>query len=244
MNSYGASTYGERIADVYDEMFSGLPDVAPMVMTLADLARGGRVLELAIGTGRVAFPLAERGIEVHGIDASQAMVDKLRAKAGDELIPVTIGDYADVGVEGTFSLIFVVFNTFFALNSQEEQVRCFRNVARHLTDGGVFVIEPFVPDMTRFVRGQTAETSLIETDRVKLDVSRHDPVHQRVVYQHVVITEGGTRLYPGHIRYAYPSELDLMAQLAGMRLSERWGGWQREPFDAGSTLHVSVYTPA
>jgi SAM-dependent methyltransferase len=241
MNEYGPSTYGERIAEVYDELHAGLADVEPIVDALADLARGGRVLELGIGTGRIALPLAARGIDIYGIDASEAMVAKLRAKEGGAKIPVTMGDFADVGVEGSFSLTFVVFNTFFALLSQEDQIRCFHRVAQHLTDNGVFLIEAFVPDLARFVRGQNTSATRVETDRVMLDVSRHDPVGQRVESQHVTITESGTKLFPVQLRYAWPSELDLMAQLAGMRLRERWSSWERAPFTAASTSHVSVY---
>src|SRR5262249_52442218 len=156
-----------------------------MIATLAELARGGRALELGIGTGRIALPLAARGLEVHGIDASPAMVARLRDKPGGAEIPVAMGDFADVSVEGTFSLVYVVFNTFFGLLSQEEQVRCFENVARHLAADGLFVIEAFVPDMTRFARGQCLNAARVETDAVLLDASRHDPLSQRVVSQQI-----------------------------------------------------------
>ncbi len=199
------------------------------------------MLELAIGTGRLALPLAERGLEVHGIDASERMVAKLREKPGGDRIPVTMGDFADVGVEGRYALIFIGFNTFFALQSQDEQVRCFANVAAHLDDGGVFVVEGFVPDLARFDRGQRTNTTGVEARRLLIDASQHDPVEQRVVSQHVVITEEETKLYPVSIRYAFPSELDLMARLAGLELQNRWGGWRREPFTGDSPRHVSVY---
>ena len=244
MNAYDAATYGDRWAEIYDERYADLADVQPMLTVLAELAQGGRALELGIGSGRIALPLAARGIQLHGIDASQAMVARFRAKEGGSEIPVTMGDFADVGVAGAFSCIFVVFNTFFSLASQEEQVRCFRNVAKHLTEDGVFVIGAFVPDMTRFVRGQSTETTEVDADGVRLDVARHDPVRQQVMSQHVVITDAGTRLYPVHIRYAWPSELDLMAQLAGMRLRHRWGDWGRGPFTSSSSNHVSVYERA
>lgn len=241
VQDYGPSTYGDRIAEVYDELYVGLGDVISIADVLADLARGGPALELGIGTGRVALPLAARGVEVHGIDASEAMVAKLRAKEGGAAIPVTIGDFAGVEVEGSFSLVFVVFNTLFALLSQEEQVRCFQNVARRLTPDGVFLIDAFVPDVARFARGAYTQASQVETDHVMLDVSRHDPLGQRIVSSHVWITDGGVRLYPVHLRYAWPSELDLMARLAGLRLRDRWGGWRGEPFTADSARHVSVY---
>lgn len=196
-----------------------------------------------IGTGRIALPLAGRGIEVHGIDASEAMIARLRAKPGGERIPVTVGDFADVAVEGRFRLVYLVFNTLFALPSQDDQVRCFRNVAAHLTDDGVFVIEAFVPDLARFDRGQRTCLNRVTLDEVVLGVSRHDPVHQRVDSQHVLLRADGIRLLPVSIRYTWPAELDLMARLAGLRLRDRWSGWRREPFTAGSGLHVSVYGP-
>ena len=240
MKDYGAATYGDVWADKYDEYHSGI-DATNAATTLADLAGGGRVLELGIGTGRVALPLAALGVEVHGVDASQAMVDRLRRKPGGGRIPVTIGNFADVGVEGTYSVIFIAFNTFFALTSQEDQVRCFANVAGHLTDDGFFVIEAIVPDMTRYTRGQNTQVSLVEMDRIRLDASLHDTVDQRVESQHVIISEAGVKLLPVTLRYAWPSELDLMARLAGLRLRERWSDWDRSPFNAGSRQHVSVY---
>jgi hypothetical protein len=157
---------------------------------------------------------------------------------------VTIGDFADVGVDGEYALIFVVFNTFFGLLTQEDQIRCFKNVASHLEQSGVFVVEAFVPDLSRYPRGQNVSAARVQEDRVMLDASRHDPVNQRIVSQHIMIGEAGVQLYPVHLRYAWPSELDLMAQLAGLRLRERWGGWKREPFTASSTSHVSIYERA
>ena len=244
MDDYGAATYGDRIADTYDRLYPDQGGVTPEVRALATLAGGGRALELGIGTGRVALPLAEQGVAVHGIDASEAMVVKLRAKPGGAEIPVTIGDFADVTVDGTFTLIFAVFNTFFALTTQEAQVRCFQRVADRLADGGVFLIEVFVPDPTRFTHGQSMDVTHVDSDRVTLDVARHDPLHQRVHSQHLQFSEAGTRLYPVQIRYAWPSELDLMARLAGLRLSERWSDWTGAPFTAASTRHISLYERA
>jgi SAM-dependent methyltransferase len=238
---YDPATYGDRMAEVYDEWFGTPADAEEAVAFLRDLAGLGPALELGIGTGRVALPLAEKGIEVHGIDASEAMVERLRAKPGGEGVPVSIGDFADVGVEGRFSLVYVVFNTFFALLRQEDQVRCFANVARRLDDGGVFVVEAFVPDPERMAGGEVTQTRRVEVDRVFLETSRYDPVHQRVYSQNIVMGETETRFYPVQIRYAWPSELDLMARLAGLTLRERFGGWRREPFTASSKNHVSVY---
>jgi SAM-dependent methyltransferase len=244
---YGPETFGERMADVYDTWVgSRLTEARTLeaVEVLADLAADGTVLELAIGTGRVALPLAARGLSVHGIDASEAMVAKLREKPGGDAIPVTIGDFADVAVDGAFDLVFVVFNTLFNLTSQDHQVRCFHNVARHLTAGGVFVVEAFVPDIASFVDGQAVRADQVTTDSAVLEVSVHDSVGQTVHYQYIVITQDGARLYPVPMRYAWPSELDLMARLAGLELRERWGGWDRSPFTASSSGHVSVYARA
>lgn len=242
MADYDASTYGERIADVYDEWHSYLG--AGGVELMAELAGTGRALELGIGTGRIAIPLAARGIEVHGIDASPAMVAQLHSKPGGERIPVTIGDFAEVSAEGEFALVYVVFNTFFALLTQEDQVRCFKNVAAKLSAGGVFLIEAFVPDLTLYDRGQSIRASSITTDAVNLQASRLDPVAQTVTGQQVIAGAEGVRLYPVKLRYAWASEMDLMARLAGMRLRERWGGWLREPFDARSEKHISIYERA
>jgi SAM-dependent methyltransferase len=241
MEGYEAATYGDRIADVYDDFVGGLFDVEATVDFLADLAGGGPVLELAIGTGRVALPLAARGIDVQGIDISESMVEKLRAKPGGADISVTIGDFADVSVDHDYPLVFVVFNTLFALTTQEDQIRCFRNVADHLTSNGVFVIEAFVPDVARFDRNQRMQADRVGLDEVKIEASRHDPVAQKVDSQQIIVGSGGVRMYPVHIRYSWPSELDLMARLGGLKLRERWGGWRREPFDSDSTSHVSVY---
>jgi SAM-dependent methyltransferase len=240
MDRYGPETYGEQIADVYDTWHAGM-DPAATVDVLASLAGPGPVLELGIGTGRVAIPLAERGLEVHGIDASPAMVEQMRAKPGGSGIDVTFGHLANVAVDRSFSLVFVVFNTFFALLTQDDQVRCFANVAQRLVPGGCFSLEGFVPDVARFDSGQRVHVIDLDIDRVRLDVSVHRPVEQRVDAQHVVITGDGVRLVPVALRYAWPSELDLMARLAGLRLRHRWGGWNREPFDDGSQKHVSVY---
>lgn len=238
MGEYGPETYGDRVAGVYDGWY-GTPENA--VEFLLGVAGSGPVLELGIGTGRIALPLAKEGVEVHGIDASEAMVQKLRGKPGGGDIPVTSGDFAEVGVEGRFSMVYVVFNTLFALLTQEDQARCFANVARGLEPGGVFVMEAFVPDLSRFDADQATQTRNIGTDEAVLECSRHDPIHQRVDSQTVVIREDGTHLYPVSLRYAWPSELDLMARLADLRLRERWADWNRSPFTARSTGHVSVY---
>ena len=234
-------SFGEDAAEHYDDV-SRRTDTAATVAFLEELAGDGAVLELAIGTGRVALPLAARGIRVDGIDISPAMAAKLRAKPGGDKISVTIGDFADVPVTGNYRLIFVVFNTLFNLLSQDDQVRCFENVASHLTDDGSFVVEAFVPAfLTRLRSDQYVDAEAIGVDEVRLDVARHDLAAQRLDESHVVLSRAGVRLYPVVSRYAWPSELDLMARIAGLRLKDRWSGWSGEPFGSTSTAHVSVY---
>ena len=241
MEGYEPATYGDRIADVYDDLYQDMFDIDGAVALLEELAGGGPALELAIGTGRIALPLHARGVEVHGIDISDAMVTKLFAKPGGSDIPVVMGDFADVPVESDYSLVYLVFNTLFALTSQEDQIRCFANVARHLRPGGFFVVEAFVPDLSRFDRHQRIGVDRVGNDFVELETTRHDPATQSSESVHVVLRESGIKLYPVHLRYAYPSEMDLMARLAGLRLSDRFGGWRRQPFTSESTGHVSIY---
>ena len=191
----------------------------------------------------MALPLAARGVEVHGVDASAAMVERLRAKPGGEAIPVTFADFADVPVEpveGGYPLVYVVFNTFFALLTQEDQVRCFAGVAGHLAPGGAFVLTAFVPDLTMYSGGQSVRATHLGLEQVRLDAARHDPVTQRVDFQHVLVTGDGIRLT---VRYAWPSSW-TDGPAGRLRLRERWGGWRRELFDAASGLHVSVYEHA
>ena len=235
--------YGDRWADVYDERHAEM-DPAPAVEFLAGLAGGGRVLELAIGTGRVALPLAGRGIAVEGVDASEAMVERLRAKPGGEVIPVVIGDMAQVPASGPFSLGYVVFNSLFGLLSQERQAECFGSVARVLDPGGVFVIECFVPDLARFDHDQRVQARSVSEDSAILEVSRHDRVRQRIDTQMITFDGQGMHLRPVAIRYCWPAELDLMADRAGLRLAERYADWDRQPFTAASDRHVSVYRRA
>ena len=242
--------YGERVAAIYDELYEDMFDKAGAVSFLAERSRGadgtgeGKVLELAIGTGRIALPLAQQGVDLHGIDISDAMVAKLRAKPGGSDIPVTMGDFADVGVPSKFDLIYLVFNTIYALTTQESQVRLFRNVAGHLTDPGLFVVEAFVPDVKRFERHQNTEVVEVAVDRVQLNYSRHDPMTQTIKSQQVMVTEEGTRMVPVHLRYIWPSEMDLMAKLADLELRERYASWKNDHFRSDSLAHVSVYGKA
>jgi len=232
--------YGDRWADVYDEQH-GWMDPAAAVEFLAGLAGDGRALELAIGTGRVALPLAGRGVAVEGVDASEAMVARLRAKPGGDSLPVVIGDMAEVPVNGPFRLVYLIFNTLFGLLTQARQGDCFRNVARVLGPAGVFVIECFVPDLSRFDRDQRVRARAVTEDSATIEVSRHDPVLQRVTTQMVTLDGQGMHLRPVALRYSWPGELDLMAEAAGLRRRERHGDWDRRPFDSLSTKHISVY---
>ncbi len=241
MEGFEASTYGERIAEIYDATTEPRFDADATADVLAELAGDGRALELAIGTGRIALRLVGRGVPVEGIDISPAMVAQLRAKPGGDTIPVAVGDFADVAVEGKFRLIYLVFNTFFALLSQDDQLRCFANVAAHLAHDGRFVVEGFVPAPLLYDQGQRVSAVEVGVDRVRLDAARLDIATQRVEATHVVITEAGIKLYPVALRYAWPAELDLMARLAGLHLEQRWSGWDRAPFGSDSAGHVSVY---
>lgn len=242
MGTYDDATYGDRIAEVYDTLYPDPDDAA--VHLLYELGAGGRALELGIGTGRIALPLTKLGLEVAGIDASPAMIEKLRAKSGGEDIVVAQGSFADFPPEldgERFDLIFVVFNTFFALLTQDEQIRCFHSVATHLTVNGQFVIEAFVPDLTRFEDGQTVRLTHLSEDTVRLDAAELDLAKQQISSQHMLITKAGPRLYPVKLRYAWPAELDLMAELAGLSLHHRWGSWEKDPFTKESGKHISVY---
>ena len=240
MEEYGPDTYGERIAPIYDDLYQDLFDVEGAVRFLAPLATG-RALEFGIGTGRIALPLAAEGVDVVGVDASPRMVERFRAKPGGADIEVVMGDFSEAEVEGSFSLVYLLFNTIFALPDQEAQVRCFANAARHLSDDGVFVIEAFVPDPGRFDRGQRVSANDVGPDSIDIEASRHDPVAQRVESQHAIVRSTGIELYPVVIRYAYPSELDLMARLTGLRLRERWASWSKDGFGSDSGFHISVY---
>ena len=251
MNDYTAATYGDKIAEVYDQMYPMRANVGPTVDALAELTSNGAALELGVGTGRIALLLAERGVEVHGIDASEAIVAKMRAKPGGDAIPVTISDFSefrlrDGASDKKFSLIYVVFNTLFQATSQEAQVQCFRSAAAHLTDDGVFVVEAFVPDPTRFVRMRDDDVTMTvnEEEIALIDLVKHDPVKQHVSSQEIFTGESGVKFYPVQVRYSWPSELDLMAQLAGMRLRERWGDWDGSPFTTSSEDHISIYEKA
>lgn len=240
MEGYRPSTYGDRIAPVYDEVHGKLPAQAATDF-LAKVAGDGPVLELGVGTGRIALPLVERGMTVHGIDASAAMLARMRTKPGADRVLSVVGDFAHLPLRGPYELVFVAFNTFFNLYTQADQVVCFEGVGRVLRAGGAFVVEAFVPDPTRWDRDQRVSVSETSLAGFSLDVTRHDPVAQRISGHTAHITQEGIRLYPLLARYAWPSELDLMARCAGLVLRDRWSSWTGEPFTAASTAHISVY---
>jgi hypothetical protein len=234
--------FGERVAERFDERYAYQADPAvvdPIVAFLADLAHGGAALELGIGTGRIALPLSQRGVRVHGIDLSEAMVARLRAKPGAERVDVTVGDFATTTVEGRFSVAFVVANTIMNLTTQDEQVACFQNAAAHLEPNGHFVVEVLVPRLQRLPPGEVFQPFAVEPTHLGFD--EYDVVSQGMVSHHYWIEGGKVDVISPPFRYVWPSELDLMARLAGMTLRERWGGWKREPFTGDSNTHVSVW---
>jgi SAM-dependent methyltransferase len=235
-------SFGERVAARFDERYAYQADPAvvdPIVAFLAELAGDGAALELGIGTGRIALPLARRGIHVHGIELSEAMVARLRAKPGAEQIGVTIGDFATTTVEATFSVAYLVANTIMNLTTQDEQVACFQNVAAHLEPGGCFVIEVLVPGLRRLPPGETFQP--FDVSATHLGFDEFDVARQGLVSHHYWIDDGKVDVVSIPFRYVWPSELDLMARLAGMTLRERWSGWKREPFTSDSSKHVSVW---
>ncbi|KCZ84302.1 hypothetical protein HAD_01445 [Hyphomonas adhaerens MHS-3] len=240
MKKYGPETFGELNADEYDLLHNpGTTDAA--IDLLSEFALPGRTLELAIGTGRVALPMAARGCRIEGIEASPLMVEKLREKPGGQDIPVTVGDMSEVRAEGDFDFIFLIFNTLYNLTSQAAQVKCFRNAAAMLAPGGAFLIEAFVPDLSQFHDHRSVKPRHVSFGALALEAAVHDPVTQRIDYQVLRVTSEGTRLTPLPMRYAWPQETDLMAQLAGLELESRWGGWDKCAFTADSRMHISVY---
>lgn len=235
--------YDDRRAEAYDgrhgDRFAEAPHTAAFLVGLERPA--GPALELGIGTGRLALALAALGVEVHGVDASEAMVARLRAKPGGDAIPVAIGDFADLAgrVPGPYGLVYLAYNTLFELPDQQAQVRCFGGVAARLLPGGVFVVEAFPPFLGAAEDAVTVVR--VDEDGARLQATRHDPVAQVVTGQTITVTEAGIALWPYRLRYATVAELDLMARLAGLRLRSRWGGWRGEPFTSASDRHVSVY---
>ena len=234
--------FDEPVAERYDadsaDMFEPAA-VDPVVDFLADLASGGGALELGIGTGRIALPLSQRVTRVHGIELSPAMVAQLRAKPGADNIGVTIGDFATTRVGGTFRLAYLVYNTIMNLTTQDDQVECFRNAAAHLEPGGCFVIEVGIPDLQRLPPGETVRAFTVSPSRLGFD--EYDIAAQGLISHHYWVVDGQLEISSLPFRYVWPSELDLMARLAGMTLRDRWKGWKRDPFTSASTTHVSVW---
>jgi SAM-dependent methyltransferase len=241
VNAHDAGEYGRHIGSDYDDVYDGVFDTEGAVARLVELAQGGPVLEMGVGTGRLALPLAAAGLHVHGIDGSAVMLERLADKPGGRDVPTTLGDFSQVTVPGTFALAALTFNTIFALPDQDAQVRCFANVARHLRPGGRFVVEAWVPDPS-LSAGSSLKPRKLASGYVGLVIADHDPSRQILATTQVVLGgEVGVRVYPVVHRYAHPSELDLMARLADMRLEHRWADWRGTPFSAGSADHVSVY---
>jgi len=235
--------FDEPIAAEYDATSSAMFDptlLASTVDFLADLVGSGAALELGIGTGRIALPLSGRGVPVHGIELSPAMVERLRAKPGAQDIRVTIGDFATTRVDGTFRLAYLVYNTITNLTSQNEQVECFQNVAAHLEPGGTFVIEVGVPDLRRLPPGETVRAFAITPTYVGFD-EYTDMTAQISYSHHYRVVDDKLEIFSAPFRYVWPSELDLMARMAGLSLRERWSGWTRRPFTGESHSHVSVW---
>ena len=234
--------FAGRVAERYDASAAAMFSPAvldPVVDVLAELAGDGAALELGIGTGRVALPLARRGVPVRGIDLSADMVAQLRTKPNAEAIEVALGDFATTTVPGRFSLVYLVFNTIGNLTTQDEQVACFANAAAHLEPGGCFVIEVGVPDLQRLPPGETFRPFDVSPTHVGFD--EYDVASQHLVSHHYEIVDGQLEVVAGPFRYVWPAELDLMARLAGMTLEHRWSGWRREPFTSESRQHVSVW---
>ncbi len=232
-----AAGYDANSSDMFEPVV-----LDPAVDLLADLAGDGSALELGIGTGRVALPLSRRGVRLLGIELSPAMVEQLRAKPGAADIAVTIGDFATTRVDGTFSIAYLVYNTLTNLTTQEEQVECFRNVAAHLEPGGCFVIEVFVPSLQRLPPGETVRAFQLSPTRLGFD--EYDVATQILFSHHYRVDGDHLERFSAPYRYVWPSELDLMARLAGMRLRERWNDWACEPFTSESTGHISVWEKA
>lgn len=238
------SIYGDTFAEVYDDWYADRSNSESIVNFLATLVGSGDALELGVGTGHVAIPLAARHVTVFGIEGSPSMMAQLRAKEGSEKISVVLGDFADVGIDRDFDLIYISFSSLFLLPSQRDQVRCIENVARHLRAKGSFVLDGFVPDSGRYTNFQSVSVENISQGSVRLDIAMHDPVAQTINSTRVLVSREKIQLYPYALRYAYPSELDLMAEIAGLNLVARYGDYERAKFSKTSSMHVSVYAKA
>jgi SAM-dependent methyltransferase len=237
---FDPAAYGKFAAENYDRLHDDL-DSAPAARLLTELAGGGRIVEFGIGTGRLALPLAANGLEIHGIEGSAAMADRLRDKPGGQGIPVQIGDFSTASAGEGFALAFLVINTIYALPSQQAQVQCFRNAAQHLHEGGLFLVEAWVPDIGAFRNGTATRPVRVSDGHIELEIATIDPAQQTMQTNKLHVTETGTQLIPANHRYAWPAEMDLMAQIAGMTLAHRWEDWTKTPFTRHSMSHISVW---
>lgn len=238
----GDNAYGDIYAAAYDGLFADRDDVELVSAVLHELAGDGDVIEFGVGTGRLAIPLSRRGHRVYGVDNSRAMLDRLAAKPGSSGVIPILGDFADVTVGKPVSLVFSAFSTLYLSGTQEAQVRTFRNAAAHLARGGKLLVEAFVHDRSRFVRNQEITGLGIGASSAVMQIALLEPVNQIIHTQRITLTPGGATLLPNRLRFIHPSEMDLMARLAGMELADRWADWERRPFQADSTNQIAVYT--
>ncbi len=241
MSPIGDNQYGDEIADIYDDLFDDRDDLDVVCSTLLDLAAGGRILEFGVGTGRIAVPLARRGAEVVGIDNSPLMLEKMAAKPDGTKVLGVLGDCCETRTEGSFSLVFSAFSTIFLIGTQDDQVRSFENAAAHLVPGGCFVVEAFVHDRSKWASGSEATTVSVGESSAYLRLGTHDAVAQIIRTQHLSFTPDGTTFRPNRLRYIWPTELDLMARIAGLRRESWWSGWDRSPLAASSGNLIAVY---
>jgi SAM-dependent methyltransferase len=240
-SSHDAAAYGARLADHYDDIYGGVFDTDGAVEFLGDLAPGGRILEFGVGTGRIAIPLSERSHDVWGVEGSPAMLEQLKAKTGGDKVTTICGDFATANAQGSFDLVLLLVNTIYAMPSQDDQVACFANAARHLAPGGRFVVEAWVPDPPRG-DGLGLRARRLGSGFAGLVIEDHDARNQILSTTQIVISETGeTRSFPVVHRYAWPAELDLMARINGMTLENRWADWHCRPFDSASVNHISVW---
>lgn len=238
---YDPAAYGEAHAEVYDEIYRDAFPTEDAVRLLGRLAAGGGLLELGVGTGRLARPLAAAGVAVHGLDSSPAMLAALRAREGGPAVTTTLGDLTGFDLGAQFAVVVCAASTLFLLPTPQAQIAALACAARHLAAGGALVVETFVPQPDRFTDGRRTELRRLDEDQAHLVLSSHDPLRQQVEVEHVLAGRRGVRRYPVRLRYAWPAELDLMAQLAGLRLDRRWGGWRGEPLTAATGDQVSIY---
>jgi hypothetical protein len=241
VSEYDPGAYGRAVAAEYDGLYRTVPETEEAVAVLAELAGDGALLEMGIGTGRLALPLQARGLAVSGIEASPEMLEQLRAKPGGADLPVAIGDFADTEVDGSFAVVVLALHTIFGLPTPERQIACVENAAAHLEPGGVFVVEARVMFPDEFRGGQAVEPRFFDEHHAEIQIQRFDPVTQRVQVTNVHLSDGGVKLNAYENQYTTPREFDLMARIAGLRLRDRWESWKREPFTASSRRHVSVY---